>query len=274
MEPQVHPRHIADLVGSGRRRSAGHGTLVGSLLPRLHHALDVLNLEPGLLLEGRDVHETAYLKKVARWSKDYLTKPHPDLGRPGAVCPWVEKSIQRRLFHLTIMPDAHLREGEVERTFRVLREHFQRMEPVAFNEGQYKAIVTIFTGLPSATESEYIAELHERLKPAFVEQGLMLGEFFSTSVKTGLRNPEWHPLRSSPPLLVIRHMVRPDIAFLSDNKQFVQAYLRRFPQEGCTELRNFIERARARLTPENVAMLQETLSEFQQAQAASTGTGK
>ncbi len=91
----------------------------------------------------------------------------------------------------------------------------------------------------------------------------MLGEFFPTNVKTGLRNPSWHPLRASPSLLVIRNMVRPDIAFLNDRKEFVQSYLSRFQQEGCVELKGFIARNQAQLTPECVSMLQEMLSEFQ-----------
>jgi hypothetical protein len=172
------------------------------------------------------------------------------------------------------MDRAHLRVDEVERTFQVMGKHFLEMEPVAFSEGQYKTIVTVFTGLPHEQESEFIRSLHERLKPSFVSQGLMLGEFYPASIKTGLRNPGWHPLRSSPPLLVIRFMVRPDIAFLSDSQDFVQAYLSRFPLEGGTELRSFIERHRTRLTPENAAMLEEMLREFQKSQAASTDAGR
>lgn len=229
----------------------------------MYQALDVLNLTEGTLLEGATETETEYFKAIAHWSRDYLTKPHPELGRPGAVCPWVEKSIQRRLYSMALMHEAHLRVEEVEETFHRLRRHYQQLPPTDYSQGQYKAIATIFTGLPPEQEAEFMSSLHERLKPSFVEKGLMLGEFYPTSAKGGLRNPAWHPLRSSPPLLVIRTMVRPDIAFLTTRKEFVLTYLRRFQQDGCTDLRNFTERSRARLAPETVSMLQETLREFQ-----------
>ncbi|MDY7232133.1 DUF6875 domain-containing protein [Hyalangium rubrum] len=231
----------------------------------MHHALDVLALEEGALLEGQDAQETAVLRAVAQWSRDYLTRPHPAVGRTGAVCPWVEKSIQQRLYHLTLLPEAHLRMEEAERTLLLLLNHFLEMPPTVFRQGQFKAIVTIFNGLPGELEAEFISGLHDRLRPAFVKQGLMLGEFYPSCVKTGLHNRDWYPLRSSPPLLVIRSMVRPDIAFLHTHEEFVQAYLGKHQQEGCTELRNYIARNREHLAPGNVSMLEETLLKFQQA---------
>jgi hypothetical protein len=229
-----------------------------------------LSLEQGALLEGRDERETACLKDMAVWARNFLTRPHPALGRPGAGCPWVEKSIQRRLYHLTLMHEAHLRVDAVKRTFHVMREHFLRLEPTAFSEAQFKTLVTIFTGLPFSKEqeAEFISGLHEHLKPSFVSEGLMLGEFYPNNLKTGLRNPAWHPLRASPPMLVIRCMVKPDIAFLHDRKEFILAYLHRFQQEGGTEVRNFAERNRARLRREERGLLLETLREFEQSRAA------
>jgi hypothetical protein len=43
----------------------------------------------------------------------------------------------------------------------------------------------------------------------------MLGEFHPTNLSPGLRNAAFRPLRSSTPLLVIRHMVESDIDFLT-----------------------------------------------------------
>jgi hypothetical protein len=42
----------------------------------------------------------------------------------------------------------------------------------------------------------------------------------------------------------------------------LELYLRRFGQEGCTELKSFIERRRSRLPPEEVLRLEETLASF------------
>lgn len=236
-------------------------------LPQLHHALDVLELKEGALLERQNAQETATLRAVAQWSRDYLTRPHPQVGRPGPTCPWVDKSIRQRLYYLTLFPEAHLREDEVEQTLLLLLKHFLELPPTGLRQGQFKAIVTIFPGLPLDLEAEFISGLHERIKPAFVKQGLMLGEFYPSCTKTGLHNQDWYPLRSSPPLLVIRSMVRPDIAFLHSDSRFVQAYLDTFQQDGCTELRHYLARNREQLPPGTVSMLQEELLKFQEARS-------
>jgi hypothetical protein len=72
----------------------------------------------------------------------------------------------------------------------------------------------------------------ERLKPLFVNDGLMLGEFHELNESPGLHNPDFRPLRSPIPLLAIRRMVYSDIVFLnrpSDPPErrirFLEAYL-------------------------------------------------
>ena len=36
------------------------------------------------------------LRKVADWIKSFVTKPHKDLGREGAVCPFVPGAMERK----------------------------------------------------------------------------------------------------------------------------------------------------------------------------------
>jgi uncharacterized protein DUF6875 len=36
------------------------------------------------------------LRKVADWIKSFVTKPHKDLGREGAVCPFVPGTLERQ----------------------------------------------------------------------------------------------------------------------------------------------------------------------------------
>jgi hypothetical protein len=74
--------------------------------------------------------------------------------------------------------------------------------------------VMIFPDVKNEDAGMLIDGPQRRLKPEFVREGLMLGEFHPLSRSPGMRNPSFRPLRSPIPLLVIRHMVESDIEFL------------------------------------------------------------
>jgi hypothetical protein len=123
------------------------------------------------------------------------------------------------------------------------------MQPTSGREAMLKTIVVLFTGLPPDEVPAIINGLHARLKPHFVREGLMLGEFFSKCEKEGLRNPSFRPLRSETPLIVIRSMVQTDIAFLANDAAFVSAYLRKFQASGVDEVFSLLEqRPKCRVT--------------------------
>jgi len=71
-----------------------------------------------------------------------------------------------------------------------------RLEPAAF--------IAVLAGLQQAAIEDTVRVAHERCKPNFVERGLMLGEFWSGNDSPGVHNPEFRPLDSPVPLLVIR----------------------------------------------------------------------
>ena len=80
------------------------------------------------------------------------------------------------------------------------------------------------------------------LQSAFVERGLMLGEFHRFNNSPGLRNPEFFPLRTPYPSLAMRYMVPSDLPFLSPAKYpprlrvaFLESFLSRFGRNGGPE---------------------------------------
>jgi diguanylate cyclase (GGDEF)-like protein len=231
-------------------------------LPVLHKASGLLALPPGGELEGRLPDETAALRRVATWAKEFLSRPHPDLGRSGHVCPWVNASIRNERFLLTLTRRAHENLSAAEQTFLRLKRYFlEEMQPTTGREAQLKTIVVLFTGLPPDEVPSIINGLHVRLKPQFVREGLMLGEFFSKCEKEGLRNPKFRPLRSETPLIVIRSMVETDIAFLADDSTFVRAYLRKFQANGVDEVFSLLKQ-RPHTPRDRVALLLNTVAEF------------
>lgn len=171
-------------------------------------------------------------------------------------------SIRNERFLLTLTRHAHENLSAVEQTFLRLKRYFlEEMQPTTGREAQLKTIVVLFMGLPPDEVPSIINGLHVRLKPQFVQAGLMLGEFFSKCEKEGLRNPTFRPLRSETPLIVIRSMVETDIAFLADDSTFVRAYLRKFQANGVDEVFSWLEQ-RPQTPRDRVALLLNTVAEF------------
>lgn len=233
-------------------------------LPLLHLADELLSRsdEDGPL-SGQTAAETSALVRVARWAKEFLTKPDPMLGRSGHVCPFVGASIREQRFLLTVLRGAARTPRAADQVILRLGRYFLQMEPVAGRAAQLKTIVVLLPDLPEQETAEIINGIHQRVKPHFLRHGLMLGEFFKDNSKSGLHNPHFRPLRSDTPLLVIRSMVLTDIAFLTDHSSFVRAFLDNFAARGCGEILSYVERQRSRLSESQVSMLLEQVAEFQ-----------
>jgi hypothetical protein len=207
--------------------------------------------------------DTRALLHVAKWSKAFLTEPHPELGRSGHVCPYVSATIREQRYLLTVLHDAATRERETDRVVLRLGRYFTELEPRVGRAAQKKTIVILFPDLPMDRAGELINAMHQRLKPHFLRAGMMLGEFYRDSDKPGLHNPDFRPLRSDVPLLVIRAMLPQDIAFLSDQARFVRAYIRNFKARGCAEIQSYVESHGASLSDTQRAMLLEHAAAYE-----------
>ncbi|AIR89697.1 hypothetical protein LK03_10535 [Pseudomonas cremoricolorata] len=174
-------------------------------------------------LQGPGEHCSTQMTQIAQWSHAYLCNPHPELGRSGAVCPWTPAAIKRETFWLVDIAFAEREQAAICADLLSLISRFKGNAPQQGNASQFKTIVAVLHGLDDPAQ---VNHYHELLKPQFLAAGLMLGEFYSHCPKPGLRSDTFNPLRSPVPLLVVREMVELDIAFLADQPQFVEAYLR------------------------------------------------
>lgn len=92
----------------------------------------------------------------------------------------------------------------------------------------------IFPDVDTEAATQIIDPIQQKLKPLFVESGLMIGEFHRRTESPGLHNPNFRPLRSPTPLLAIRFMNELDLPFLQspDNPhlriRYLEAYLKQF----------------------------------------------
>ena len=184
------------------------------------HAPDLRLLEMADLDGPGDIPEPAL--RVLAWARSYLSAPHPELGRPGNVCPFVPSSLRGSHFYVAVRPGV---EPDLADTVRRYRDWFLELEPRERREAQLNTILIL---LPDVAP-ERIDATQAALKPAFVEAGLMLGQFHpAPPSEPGLWNRDFRPLYSPVPLLAIRHMVPSDLPFLTAERRHLESYLARF----------------------------------------------
>lgn len=166
------------------------------------------------------------------WMISYLSQPHPDLGRTGAVCPYVPHALKINTIWLSEVDDPHLTREQIEAMIACFHQVFLNLEPREGLAIINKALLIVFPHITAEQAPALIDQVQQALKPVYTRSGLMLGEFHRDNRSPGLRNPDFFPLRSPYPMLVIRHMVDSDLPFLMrDNDSpevrigFLRSYL-------------------------------------------------
>ena len=169
-------------------------------------------------------HYTIPLTKVSYWVNDFLAKSNPGLGRTGAVCPYVQYSNEHKFFKVGIFEHLEPKQQVVIDLIRNLKDIFIAMEPVSEKEKKFKAITILFPNLKNEEIPSIIDNIQLLLKPEFVQQGLMIGQFYENCQQGGLRNADFRPLQSPVPLIAIRYMVETDWPFLAGDPLLEKAY--------------------------------------------------
>lgn len=180
------------------------------------------------------------LTRIARWTREYLARPHPQLGRKGAVCPFVPLSLTMDSIWLAEVAQPDARFETIAEIITEYRELFLTTEPTKGVDALQKAFMIVFPRL-GADGAALVDKVQYALKKYFVEMGLMLGEFHSANEGEGLRNPDFRPLRSPVPMLAIRHMVESDLPFMTR-----ESYP---PKERASFMRSYLARVGASLPP-------------------------
>ena len=188
--------------------------------------LQAADIEPGPSARYAD-HADA-LRTTLTWARTYLMRPHPQLGRPGPVCPFVSGSLRHNEFHLTVCAGP-LDAPTVADTIRDYRDWFLELTRSRPERAHLTTILILFPDLPTADIPRLIDGTQSTLKLEFVDSGLMIGQFHRLPPdQPGLWNPDFRPLHSPVPMLVIRHMVPTDIPFLTSDPRYLDAYRRAF----------------------------------------------
>ena len=183
----------------------------------------------------RDV--AAMIEGVRWWAETYLTNPHPDLGRSGAVCPFTKASLEKDMFWVGATAEKYTSADDLVTLIGNLASQFRDL-PGA--EGKAAVFKTTLVLLPNVTDYALIDAAHEKLKSDFITEGLMIGQFYPGCEVPGLWNPLFRPLDAPMPMLVVRHMVATDFPFLVSRIDWIEVYLRKFAPALPSVVRNAI----------------------------------
>ncbi|MCC5663612.1 hypothetical protein LC653_06645 [Nostoc sp. CHAB 5784] len=175
-----------------------------------------------------------YLIEIMEWVKNFLGRPHPNLGRPGVVCPFVPHSLKSNSIYLAVIRTKDLCAEQLEEVVGRYRDIFLKMDVKEQELAINRAFLLIFPDIHIEDASKLVDSVQQKLKPLFVESGLMIGEFHKRNETPGLHNPNFRPLRSPIPLLAIRFMVEADLPFLESPAdpylriRYLEAYINCF----------------------------------------------
>src|SRR5215213_6539495 len=142
------------------------------------------------------------LTSVLNWLSHYLTAPHPDLGRSGAVCPYVRPALTAGSIYLTEARLSGAGDDDVDRCLTASRHAFATLP-----DGHATALVVSFPDIEVRDARRLLGGLLERVSRTSVRDGLMLGPVYPGNGVPGAHNPAFRPMRGPLLLVAIRRMM-------------------------------------------------------------------
>jgi len=170
--------------------------------------------------------ELMLFRSVAGWVRSYLITSHPDLGRPGEVCPFPSRAYQLDTIRIGVSLAAD-RDGAL--ITKTMRECLRQFTLIACDDAA-RQLRTVIVAFPNLTADGFAAlrAAQRRLIPGCLWHGLMIGLFHPNSEDEGLWNPTFRPMRAPMPLLAVRHLVRNDAPFALRHPALLVSYLCRY----------------------------------------------
>lgn len=146
---------------------------------------------------------------------DFCSRPHPEKGAKGAICPFLPKALREDVIFCSIVEQEDIDESEIK---NILIEGIKNFKQIRISEDleKYKSLLIIF--LTSIPLDNILKKLHQELKPGLIYEGIMIGEFYPSNMKRGLYNSTFYPVVSEVPMIAIRNLVKEDYTFFIDER--------------------------------------------------------
>lgn len=201
----------------------------------------------GLFLQALDVAAAPTAnpdaQALADWVRNYLMRPHADLGRPGHVCPFTAQSARLSLLRIGI---SQLAGDDVGGIRAVMNQALKAFDGLPHTRAT-SVFRTVIVGFPNCATPEGIAALRSvqnAMRHHSIVRARMIGLFEPNSEAEGLINRAFRPLRAPVPALAIRLLVEQDAPFVVRNPLLVPIYLAKFPVAGTRRLFGLVLRKR------------------------------
>lgn len=160
--------------------------------------------------------------ELRRWIREYLCRTHRDLGRSGPVCPYIGRGIALQNLWVSFVEGRHIGTQCITAVVDDLNDLFSTMPHHREPDNKHKAILAVF---PDLTEYADLDAVQDEQKSRFVDNGLMLGQFYPGCTAAGLHNPRFPALDAPLPSLAVRNMVPTDFPFLNSRHEWIDTYL-------------------------------------------------
>jgi hypothetical protein len=156
------------------------------------------------------------METLLYWMRGFLALPHPFLGRPGPVCPFVPSLLQKQALYVCVMFESPRAE--------LLEAHRQlNLTLIDSPTNPHARLSTIIALYPNATFHD-LEDIQADKQQCFLESGLMLGGLHKAVERKGLHNKNIITRRSPVPLLASHAIFPGDLVFLSEKESHFRAY--------------------------------------------------
>lgn len=160
------------------------------------------------------------------WLTHVIMRPHADLGRQGAVCPFARPAHQERSIVFCVWDVSELPFDIFISVLKKLPVLHHRRSAEKPEKSRLLSICVFLTGLQEEQYRQYIDDAHTMVKPVFMRAGLMIGEFHPLSKTPGAHSKAFQPMRSNQPAFVIRAITPHDAIFIDREDSPAEVRLR------------------------------------------------
>jgi hypothetical protein len=175
------------------------------------------------------------LRSTLEWLDSYLVKPHPDLGRPGVVCPFTRsaQTLDTLRFAINCCADTDEREA-----IAAIRQGFAALKKMHAPGGDehFRAIIMLFPNCTGPSGIETLERAMKRFKYSSLLTLRTIGFLHANSTQPGVWNPAFCPMTAPVPLIVLRYVVLQDARFVAHHHLSWAPFVLRYGIQGAKRL--------------------------------------
>jgi heptaprenyl diphosphate synthase len=168
------------------------------------------------------------IQQCVTWLGDYISKPHPQLGRNGDICPFVRTALRKHKMSFLVLDRVTRPDIDLLRD-RMMYEGW-RMARGLDESDRHAELTTVMLLLPAlkGADAAVVHTVHDRCKANLMRRGIMTAAFYPGYDKPGVYNLEFKLYQAPFPVMLVRPMAQHDILFLDKHREAFTEYHRRF----------------------------------------------